>query len=364
LRVGIDGHMVGGQETGNETYVKGLVEGFRDLGDADLVVYHVGAPWASGDDHIRFERLTTANPVVRLGAELPIRSAREHLEVLHMTYATPIWSMPRVVVTVHDICYATNPEWFSRRDLYVLSATVPRSIRIAAHVITVSDDARGRIIERYNVPERKITAIANGPGGGAAAITKDEATAELAALRLSLGRPYILTVGNLQPRKNLVRLITAVAGLIHRHGHDVDLVVVGPKRFHGDAIVEAAAPLARRVHFTGYVSDRQLAASYRNCELFVLPSLYEGFGLPVIEAMAHGAPIACSNTGALPEVAGDVAVLFDPLSVEAMTEAMHRVLSDQALSRRLAAAAKARAGMFSWRRSAERTLEVYRRAME
>jgi glycosyltransferase involved in cell wall biosynthesis len=355
--------MVGGQETGNETYVKGLVEGFREIGAPDLVVYHVGAPWAKGSDHIRFERLTTPNPVVRLGAELPIRSAREHIEVLHMTYAAPIWSAPRLVVTVHDICYATNPEWFSRRDLYVLSATVPRSIRLAAHVITVSEDARRRIIERYHVPEGRITAIHNGPGGGAMAITMEQAAAELGSLGLDLGRPYILTVGNVQPRKNLERLITAFQALTHRHGHQVDLVVVGPKRYQADAIVQAAAPLAGRVHFTGYVTDRQLAACYRQSSLFVLPSLYEGFGLPVIEAMAQGVPIACSNTGALPEVAGDAAVLFDPLSVEAMTDAMHRVLSDQTLSRRLTDAGKARAGSFSWRRSAEQTLQVYRQAI-
>jgi glycosyltransferase involved in cell wall biosynthesis len=354
--------MVGGQETGNETYVKGLVEGLRDVGGADVLVYHVGPPWANTSEHVRFERLTSANPVVRLGGELPLRSTREHLDVLHTTYAAPIWSSAPVVVTVHDICFATNPEWFSLRDRYVLSVTVPRSIRLAAHVITVSEDARRRIIERYDVPEAKITAILNGPGAGAMPISAEEAAAELGAMGLQLNRPFILTVGNVQPRKNLVRLVTAVHALINGQGHDVDLVVVGPKRFHSDAIVEAAGRLEGRVHFTGYVSDRQLAACYRGCILFVLPSLYEGFGLPVIEAMAHGVPIACSNTGALPEVAGDAAILFDPVSVESITHAMHRILSDQDLIGRLVTAGASRASSFSWRRSAEKTLEVYRQA--
>lgn len=363
LRVAIDGHMVGGQETGNESYIKGLVEGLREIGGADVLVYHVGAPWFESSDHVRFERLTTANPLVRLGAELPLRSARERLDVLHVTYAAPIWSRARVVVTVHDICFATNPEWFSRRDLYVLSATVPRSIRHAAHVITVSEDARRRIIERYHVPETKITAILNGPGGGAMPISADAAAAEVSAIGLDLDRPFILTVGNVQPRKNLVRLVTAVQALVDRHGHDVDLVVVGPKRFQSDAIVEAATRLEGRVHFTGYISDRQLAACYRRCTLFVLPSLYEGFGLPVIEAMAHGVPIACSNTGALPEVVGEAAMLFDPASIESMTDAMDRILSDQDLSGRLASAAASRGLTFGWRRSAEHTLQVYRQVM-
>jgi glycosyltransferase involved in cell wall biosynthesis len=364
MRVGIDAHMVGGQETGNETYIRGLVEGFETLaGDVDLVVFNVGTQWTQATGRVRFQRLITGSPLVRLGAELPLRSFGQHLDLLHMTYAAPVWSAAPLILTVHDICFATNPEWFSPRDLRVLSTMVPRSIRKAAHVITVSQDARRQIIERYRVPEAKITAIYNGPGPGAEAITSAAARDELATLGFNLRRPFLLTVGNLQPRKNLVRLIEAFGDLGARRGHDLDLVIVGPKRYRAEETIKAAGAVADRVHFTGYVTDRQLAACYRASAVFVLPSLYEGFGLPALEAMAHGVPVACSNAGALPEVCGDAAIMFDPHSVKSMADAIARILGSEDLKRNLNAAGKARAAMFSWKKTAEQTLEVYKQAV-
>jgi glycosyltransferase involved in cell wall biosynthesis len=361
VKVGLDAHMVGGHETGNETYVKGLVEGFKTSEEGlDVIAYHVGAPWTAPGPRVRFERLLASNPYVRLGIELPARSLAERLDILHMTYGTPVWSAAPLVVTIHDICYATNPEWFSERDLRVLGAMVPRSIRQAAHVITDSEDARRQIIDHYAVPPSKISAIPIGPGAGAQPITAEEAREELRALGLDPDRPYVLAVGNIQPRKNLVRLVEAFNVLVHGRGHDLDLVIVGPRHFRAEDIVAAAAPVADRVHFTGYVTDRQLAACYRRSAIYVFPSLYEGFGLPAIEAMAHGTPIACSNAGSLPEVCGDAAVLFDPLSVESMVDAVDRILSDGELRKRLIAAAAARVGQFDWKRTAKETLAVYR----
>jgi len=363
LRVGIDAHMVGGQETGNETYVRGLVEGFGNLNEnLDLLVFNVGSPWIQAGPHVRFQGLSTGNPFVRLGIELPLRSFGQRLDVMHVTYAAPLWSAAPVVVTIHDICYVTNPEWFSSRDLRILSTMVPRSIRKATHVITDSQDARRQIIEVYSVPESKISAITIGPGPGAEAITLDAARAELAHLGLNPERPYLLAVGNLQPRKNLIRLVGAFTQLVGHRGHDIDLVVVGPKRYRADEIIKAAGPVADRVHFTGYITDRQLAACYRCSEAFALPSLYEGFGLPVIEAMAHGIPVACSNAGALPEVCGSAAVLFDPLSVEEMIVALDRILRDSELREVCRQAGLARAAEFSWERTARLTMKVYESA--
>ena len=364
MRVAIDAHMVGGRETGNETYVKGLIEGFAELAanDLELIVYHVGSSWTAPSPSTRFKRLITGNPLVRLGAELPLRSFTQRPDILHMTYGAPLWSAAPIVLTVHDICYATNPEWFSPRDLRVLSNVVPRSIRMAVHVITDSDSARREIMDHYHVPEEKISSVPIGAGAGAMPITLDEARQELAALDLKPERPYLLTVGNLQPRKNLVRLVEALNQLVSS-GHDIDLVIVGPGHFRADEVFKAAQPASGRIQFTGYVTDRQLAACYRCSTAFVLPSLYEGFGLPVLEAMAHGVPVASSNAGALPEVAGDAAVLFDPRSVEGMTAAVSSILSDSGLRERLSRAGKSRAAQFTWKRTAESTLAVYRTAL-
>jgi glycosyltransferase involved in cell wall biosynthesis len=356
--------MVGGQETGNETYIKGLVDGLHTVAqDLELILYYAQSPWAPDEPGVKFERLLTANPFVRLGVELPLRSLRQRLDVLHMTYATPVWSAVPLVVTVHDICYATNPEWFSSRDVRMLSTVVPRSIRMAAHVITVSESARRQIIETYRVPEAKISAIPNGLGPGAKPLAEGEARTELAALGLRLERPYVLAVGNLQPRKNLVRLIGAFKILAEGHLQDVDLVIVGPRRYHADEVLQAAAgAAAERIHFTGYVTDRQLAACYSCSAAFVFPSLYEGFGLPALEAMAHGIPVACSDVDALREVCGDAALMFDPLSVDSIANAMEKILKDSDLRQRLTGAGTARAAQFSWETSAQLTLEVYRKA--
>lgn len=361
LRAGIDAHMVGGQETGNETYVRGLIEGFEALAaDVELSIFHVGSPWATESPHLRFRQLATGNPYIRLGIELPLASLGHRLDLMHVTYVAPLWSPVPVVLTVHDICYTTNPEWFSGRDLRMLSTMVPWSIRRAAHVITDSDDARRQIIDTYAVPEEKISAIRIGPGPAAQVVAPEQAREELAALGLPSEKPFLLTVGNLQPRKNLPRLIEAYTAAISSGALDVDLVIVGPRRFKAEDVVSAASALAHRIHLTGYVTDRQLAACYTLCTAFVLPSLYEGFGLPVLEAMGHGAPVACSRAGALPEVCGDAALMFDPTSVESISAALIEIMREP-FGRRLALAGRERAKQFSWARSAELTLDVYRR---
>ncbi len=216
-----------------------------------------------------------------------------------------------------------------------------------------------QIIEHYAVPDSKITSIPIGAGPGAAPIGPDEARQELASLGIEVERPYLLTVGNLQPRKNLVRLLESFEELIVTRGYDINLLIVGPRHYRAEDAVRAASAVVNRVHFTGYVTDRQLAACYALSKALIFPSLYEGFGLPALEAMAHGVAIACSDAGSLPEVCGDAAVLFDPRSVEAMTDAADRLLRDEALRAQLVAAGRERVKLFSWARTAALTLEVY-----
>jgi glycosyltransferase involved in cell wall biosynthesis len=360
LRIGLDAHMVGGKETGNETYVRGLVDGLSGLeGDFDLSVYHLGAPWRSDGPHVHFRRLTTGSSLLRLAADLPLRAARERLGVLHTTYAAPLLATCPVVVTVHDISFVAHPEWFSARDLRVLSLTVPWSMRRAARIVTVSELCRAEIIEHYQVPEERVVAIPNAAGPAAQSLTEAEAKTELEQLGLQLRRPYLLAVGNVQPRKNLSRLIEAFGRLV-AGGLDVDLVIAGPRHYQGEQVLAAGRELGDRVHFTGYLSDRQLAACYRGAEVFVFPSLYEGFGIPALEAMAHGVPVASSRGGALPEVCGEAALYFDPLEVDSIEGALRRILTDSELRAGLIKAGHARELQFSWSRSAEQTLAVYR----
>jgi glycosyltransferase involved in cell wall biosynthesis len=353
--------MVGGRETGNETWVLGLVQGFQELGaDLDLLAYHTGEPWAEDREGVTFPRLVTGSPYLRLGLELPLRSLADRLDVLHMTYVGPLWSAAPVVLTVHDISYVTNPEWFSARDLRVLSGAIPSAIKRAAIVHTVSEDSRSLIVEHYRVPADKVRVVPSGAGPAGEPIDIADARANLKGIGVDPDRPYLLAVGNLQPRKNLVRLIDAYGRLNAEGRSDADLVLVGPKHFQADEVFAAASAVADRIHFTGYLDARQLAACYRCCAAFVFPSLYEGFGAPAVEAMVHGAPIASARAGSLPEVCQDAALYFDPLDVEAITEALATILGDGGLRDRLVAAGRERAKEFEWRSNAARVLDLYR----
>jgi glycosyltransferase involved in cell wall biosynthesis len=353
--------MVGGRETGNETYVRGLIEGFSHVeGDFDLRVYYVGDAWGSNSRRVHFQSLSSASPWVRLTMGLPTRAVRDSLDVLHVTYTAPVWAPCPIVVTVHDISYVDHPEWFSARDLRVLSTTVPFSIRKAKQVVTVSELCRKQIIEHYRVPDEKVVAIPNAAGPAGNPLTDEEARRELAAIDLEPARPYVLTVGNLQPRKNLIRLISA-ARMVISAGVDVDLLVAGPEHYRAQDVVEAAREAGGRIKFTGYLTDRQLAACYQRATLFAFPSLFEGFGIPALEAMSHGIPVVCSNGGALPEVCGAAALYFDPRDVNAMAEALQKGITDTDLRATLVREGGARVTKFSWQRSAEQTLAVYQR---
>jgi glycosyltransferase involved in cell wall biosynthesis len=360
LRIGLDAHMVGSHETGNETYVVGLLGGLSELqDDFEVDVFHAGELAGLGSIQMRPRRLLSRSPWLRLGIDLPFRSWSDHLDVLHVTYAAPVFSRCPIVLTVHDITFATNPEWFSARDLRVLSRAVPWSIRRAARVITVSEVCRQQIIERFGVPPDRVVCVHNAAGPAAHAIDGEAASKELSALGLNPNRPYVLSVGNLQPRKNLVRLIEAF-GALSKGGVDIDLVVVGAEHYRAREVLDAAGEASSRVHFTGYVTDRQLAACYSLASVFALPALFEGFGIPALEAMTHGIPVVCSRAGALPEVCADAALYFDPTDLESITSALRRGLADGPLRDELIRKGRARAAEFSWRESAARTLSVYR----
>ncbi len=352
--------MVGGHETGNETYVRGLVDGFSQLDrEFELYVYHVDGPWRANARNVRLRPMASASPWIRLAIGLPRRTVSDNLDVMHTTYTAPLWTRCPIVLTVHDISYVAHPEWFSRRDLRVLSATVTRSIGKAERVITVSEVCRQQIIEHYRVPNEKVVSIANAAGPAGIPLSDETAREQLASLGLDAKRPYILAVGNLQPRKNLVRLIEAFRNIVAA-GPDVDLVVVGPQHFKAEDVLTAGRDRGSRVRFTGYVTDLQLAACYSRAAVFAFPSLFEGFGIPALEAMSHGTPVVCSRAGALPEVCGDAALYFDPLDVDSISDALQRALTDDSLRATLIAAGRAREGAFTWRRAAEQTLDVYR----
>jgi glycosyltransferase involved in cell wall biosynthesis len=365
-RVLIDGHLLGTGGNGNEAYVRGLLSGLEELGRREFVA--VSGPGIDVGAH-QAVVLSSRSDVARLTVGL-VTAAKEHdASVIHTTYACPLSSATASVVTVHDVSFLRHPEWFTLRDRAVLNAGVRGTVKRAARVLVPSGHARDELCALLGVapqrvlvtPEgvdRRFTA-ASGAANGAPASAADT---EVFLRRLGLRRPYVLALGNLQPRKNLERLVDAWALLV-REGADAGHRLVVAGGFQGrrdDAPAHAiAAGIGDRVVFPGSIRQDDLPALYANADLFVFPSLYEGFGLPVLEAMACGAPVACSRTTSLPEVAGGAAALFDPEDPRDIAAVLGALIADPELRADLRARGRRRAGAATWRACAELTAAAY-----
>ena len=349
MRVLLDAHQLGRRQTGNETYVRELLTALREFPDVEIVAAVEGDPHPTGPlaSPVRLRRVPR-NGLARLAA-LSLVAHGARVDLLHAVYFLPAFVGRPSVVTIHDISFEQHPEFFSRRSLLRDRFLIRDAARRASRVITVSETSRRDLIELWGVPADRVVAIHNGidaifcpgpdaPGEG------------------SLDPLRVLAVGTLQPRKNLGRLFDAVA--IVARNRRVLLRVVGPDGYQAEAIRARLAGRAE-AEVLGYVDRAALADEYRRAHLLAYPSLYEGFGLPVVEAMASGTPVVTTTGGSLPEVAGDATLIVDPLDVSAIAGAIERVADDGALRAELRSRGLERARAFSWATAARRHVETY-----
>jgi glycosyltransferase involved in cell wall biosynthesis len=290
-------------------------------------------------------------PFNRLVPDATLFHATEHL----------LPSLRRVptVLTVHDLIFRHLPEHHKPLNRWYLNATMPLYCRRADRIIAVSQATRRDLIAAYDVPAEKITVVPE----AAAPRFQPQPPETVARIRAKhrLPEDFVLYVGTIEPRKNLIRLLEAWAALYEAH-EAPPLVIVGKHGWLSDDFYAALAknPCHDAVRFTGYVEDEELPAIFAAATVFAFPSLYEGFGLPPLEAMACGAPVLCSNTSSLPEVVGDAALTVEPTDTEALRAGLRRLLSDAELRAELRARGFERAAQFSWDRAARETLAVYR----
>ncbi len=281
------------------------------------------------------------------------------VDLFHATeHLLPRFKRLPAVFTLHDLIFRFDPGSHKLLNRVYLSLMVPRFLRAARAVIAVSECTRRDAIRLYNVPEEKIRVIYEGVDARFEPVRQPEL---LQAVRQKYALPqrFILHVGTIEPRKNLPRLFEAFSELATRDSPETCLVLAGKTGWLTEETFERAGPLGERLVFTGYVADEDLPALYTLADLLVMPSLYEGFGLPVLEAMRCGTPVACSNTSSLPEVVGEAALSFDPRDVRSMAEAIWRGLSDASLRAELSARGLAQAAKFDWERAAQQTRQVY-----
>lgn len=259
----------------------------------------------------------------------------------------PIRMTTPSVVTVHDLVWKHAPETMRRRGYVLERATMPRAIRRANRIIAVSRATR-RSIERYFPDAANKTTVVH-PGSFAAASSVPT---------IASHRPFGLLVSTVEPRKNIERLLKAFANIKDVVAHDLHLVGGAGWRMPKPAALIRANGLESRVHYLGALEDEDLLLQYASCDFVAMPSLYEGCGLPIIEAMTFGKPVLAGNSSAMPEMAGDAGLLVDPISIEDITRGLKRMMTDAALRTRLADAARRRAKDFSWDSAAAETVRV------
>ncbi len=294
---------------------------------------------------------------------LPLELLAARLNVLHSPDFVPPFVRPcRSVITVHDLAFLLYPQFLTDESRRYYNAQIERAVASADMIIAVSQNTATDLGRLLGVSRHKIRVVLEAPANAVARVDGEE----LASFRRreALEGEFILFVGTLEPRKNLVGLLRAVDLLVRRHGWDGRLVVVGAGGWLEHEVFEVvkAPGLATRVVFAGPRPEQELSLFYSAASLLAMPSFYEGFGIPVLEAMACGTPVVCSNTSSFPEVVGDAALLVAPHDSEALANGLWQVLSDQALRRRLAQAGPAQTAQFSWDRAARETLAVYREA--
>ncbi len=298
----------------------------------------------------------------RLRVPLPVELFIGSVNLFHATDFVLPPTLPNVptVLTVHDLSFVRVPDSASVSLKKYLDVVVPRSVSRATHILADSQATSDDLVSLYSVDESKVTVLLSG--------VNERFMSEISSdvlmttrNKYSLGDfAYIFTVGTVQPRKNYVRLIQSLAQL-RAKGLDIHLVIAGGKGWLDNPIYSAIADthMENFVHFIGFADDEDLPALYKNAVCLAFPSLYEGFGLPVLEAMACGVPVLTSNVSSLPEVAGDAAITVDPYDLDAITDGLERLILDTDLRATLIQKGLARAREFTWEKSARQLLGIY-----
>ena len=360
--IGIDGHMLGDHSGGNESYYKNILQNMIIPGNIQAYLFLQNnvdeKPYA---DKFKIVRLKSKNSFMRLFFEIPFLARKLKLDVLHMQYFIPFLCPCKIVCTIHDISFEHFSNIFTKKEYLRQKLLIPYAAKHSKAIFTVSENAKKDIIEHYLVPENKIIVTYNAVNDNFKKLSDSELNESQLREQFQIGnQEYILSVCNLQPRKNLVRLIKAYKKMKKEYNTSEKLVIVGKKAWMFNDILQEALDNNEDIIFTDYVSERDLVRLYNAARCFVYPSFYEGFGIPPLEAMACGTPVAVANATSLPEVVGDAGIYFDPYEEESIEQALYELICMEESRRRLYLHRGAeQVKKFSWSMSASKIVDVY-----
>jgi alpha-1,3-rhamnosyl/mannosyltransferase len=335
--------LAGGDATGVGRYVQALIGAFHESHGIELRLYPARGPRVLGPQVV-----------------MPLRMRGDGVQLIH----GPSNSLPLLsfglpgVVTIHDLAIYDHPEWFPAGQWFATRVVVPQSIHRARAIICPSTATRQAIVRHFHVDPQQCRVIPHGVETEFSLPLSTAVRTEL-TVRYALPQRYLLQVGTVQPRKNYVTSLRALARI--PAAERIPLLVVGGFGWNYDDVVDAVRQLDldQWVRFVGYAGMAELPGLYQMAQAVLFPSLDEGFGLPVLEAFAAGTPVVASNAGAIPEVAGGAALLCAPADDEALAQNLRRVLTDGALRERQVAAGRARAALYTWSASAAAHRAVY-----
>lgn len=336
MRIGVDAHVLGARKTGNERFVAGVISALAARGEHDIVAFltQSDAPLPPGVERVS---LRLSGRVARHVWSLSRAARLAEIDVLLTQYLVP-WRAPcPVVPVIHDVSFATNPEYFSPTERAWMPRMIPSSARRAAHILTVSEFSRGELVRECSVPKARVTVAFDGVDP-ALVINRPPVA----------GPPYFLAVGNVQPRKNLAMLVQAYAQARAAH-EDLahELLIVGQDAWGSSAVHDAARDVPG-VRFLGYVDDERLAGLLQHATALAYPSRYEGFGLPVIEALAVGTPAVVADIPVMREIAKDAAFRVKPDDIEGWAEVLALAASDPGFRAQRAGLGRAVAARYTW----------------
>lgn len=360
--IGIDGNEANVQRrVGISEYSYQLLRYFQSYGsNINCKIFLKKSPLDSlplQTDHFKYEVVKPSRLWTQVGLPLRLFRKRDIDLFFTTTHYGPRMSPVPTVVSVMDLSYIHFPELFKKKDLYKLTNWTKYSTKKARKIITISNSSRNDIIKYYKIPEEKIEVVYPG-------IKQIEShSMNKMPSKYEIQGDFILYIGTLQPRKNLVRLIEAMSKIKDKK---ISLVVIGKKGWQYEEILAAPEKFAvkDRIKFLDFVPDEDLPAFYQNAICYVLPSLYEGFGLPILEAMQYGCPVITSNVSSLPEAGGEAAMYFDPTSVDDIAHKIDKVVGDKGLREEMKKKGFVHIKKFSWKKSAEEVLSILEKEVQ
>ena len=372
MRIGINARYLQNTKSGIAQYLYYLVLNLKVVDKNNEYVLFLGSKKPVSNDILKFgflndvSKLPTTNQILKIAWQhfyLPRRIKKLRIDVFHEpTFVAPLFKQCLTVITVHDVAYKLLPDCFTFRNRLYIEQLMQRSIDTSDMVIAISENTKKDIMMNYKIKEEKIRVVYGAADAAFHPIieSREERLAQMKA-KYGIQGNFILTASLISPRKNMVNLIKAFRRLKQKNKIDHQLVIVGKKGWLYKEVFEAAASSGyeKDIIFCDFVPRDDLVMLYNTADVFAYPSLYEGFGLPLLEAMACNCPVVASNLSSIPEVCSDAALLVNPHDPAGIADAIFKILADALLRKSLVEKGRKRVEIFSWKRTAEETMKIY-----